>query len=111
MTRNRCFRIGTSLAARTACMALVACAAGMATAQDAARDYAETLADAERYGQYNAQLERLIQSQQANIASLTADIAGLDATAASMKPLLDKMFNSLEPFDFNTVNGFSEAMA
>ena len=98
MTRNRFFRIGASLAARTACTALVACATGMAAAQDAATNYAETLADAERYGQYNAQLERLIQSQQANIASLTAEIAGLDATAATMKPLLDKMYKSLEQF-------------
>lgn len=98
MTRNRCFSIGTHLAARTACMALVACATGMAMAQDAATNYAETLADAERYGQYNAQLERLIQSQQADIAARTAEIAGLDATAASMKPLLDKMYNSLEKF-------------
>ncbi len=79
-------------------MALVACASGMATAQDAASNYAETLADAERYGQYNAQLERLIESQQAEIATRTAEIAGLDATAASMKPLLDKMYDSLEKF-------------
>jgi hypothetical protein len=101
MTRNRCFGIRASLVARTAGTALVACVTGIASAQDAqdaATNYAETLADAERYEQYNAQLERLIQSQQADIAARTSEIAGLDATAASMKPLLDKMYSSLEKF-------------
>ena len=97
MTRKCCFRIGGSLASRVVCM-LFACAAGPVAAQDAAAGYAEALADVDRYGEYNAQLERLIGSQEADIASLTEQVAGLDGTAASMQPLLDKMFTSLEQF-------------
>ncbi|MEX2122475.1 MAG: DUF3450 domain-containing protein [Woeseia sp.] len=99
MTRKRSYRIGRSLVPWTACAALFAYAAGgTAVAQDAATGYAEVLADVDRYGQYNTQLERLVESQEADIASLTAQIAGLEGTAAAMQPLLDKMFASLDQF-------------
>ncbi len=98
MTRKRCYRIGASLVARAACATLFACAGGTVAAQNAANGYAELLADADRYVQYNRQLEQLIKSQEAEIASFNDQITGLDGTAAAMQPLLDKMFTTLEQF-------------
>jgi hypothetical protein len=98
MTRIRCFSNGASLVARAACATLFAFAGGTVAAQNAANGYAELLADADRYVQYNGQLERLIKSQEADIASFNEQIAGLDGTAAAMQPLLDKMFTTLEQF-------------
>ncbi len=98
MTRIRCFSNGASLVARAACATLFAFAGGTVAAQNAANGYAELLADADRYVQYNGQLEQLIKSQEADIASFNDQIAGLDGTAAAMQPLLDKMFTTLEQF-------------
>jgi hypothetical protein len=99
MTRKRWYRIAEGLVTRAACVALLTCcAAGTAAAQDAANRYAELLADADLYTEYNAQLQRLLESQMADIESLGAQIAGLDATAGAMEPLLDRMFTSLEEF-------------
>lgn len=98
MTRKRCFSNGASLVARAACATLFAIAGGTAAAQNAANGYAELLADADRYVQYNRQLEQLIKSQEAEIATFNEQIAGLDGTAAAMQPLLDKMFTTLEQF-------------
>jgi hypothetical protein len=98
MTRKRCYSNGASLVARAACATLFAFAGGTAAAQNAANGYAEVLADADRYVQYNRQLEQLIKSQEAEIASFSEQIAGLDGTAAAMQPLLDKMFTTLEQF-------------
>lgn len=101
MTRKYCYRIGASLVARVACATLFACVGVTAAAQDAANRYAELVADADRYSQYNTQLEKLIASQEADIASFSAQIEGLDATAAAMQPLLNKMFTNLEQFVAN----------
>lgn len=99
MARKRWYRIADRLTTRAACVALLTCcAAGTAAAQDAANRYAELLAGADLYTEYNAQLERLLESQTADIESLTAQIGTLDATAAAMGPLLEKMFTSLEEF-------------
>jgi HPt (histidine-containing phosphotransfer) domain-containing protein len=98
MTRKRCFSNGASLVARAACATLFAFAGGTVSAQNAANGYAERLADADRYVQYNRQLEQLIKSQEAEIASFNEQIAGLDGTAAAMQPLLDRMFTTLEQF-------------
>jgi hypothetical protein len=79
----------------------LACTTGTAGAQDAASDYASLMADVDGYGRYNAQLEELLQSQQAKIAGYDAQIAGLEGTAAAMEPLVHKMFTSLEEFVAN----------
>jgi Protein of unknown function (DUF3450) len=98
MTRKRCYSNGANLVARAACATLFAFAGGTVAAQNAANGYAEVLADADRFVQYNRQLEQLIKSQESEIASFNEQIAGLDGTAAAMQPLLDKMFTTLEQF-------------
>lgn len=98
MTGKRWYGILQGRVTRAACVALFACAAATAAAQDEASRYAELLADADGYTEYNAQLERLLQSQVADIESLNAQIAGLENTASAMEPLLDRMFTSLEQF-------------
>lgn len=101
MTRKRWYRIGGSLAARAACAALFACTAGTAGAQDAANEYAELMADVDSFTRYNQQIEQLLASQQAKIASFAAQIGGLEGTAAAMVPLIRKMFANLERFVAN----------
>jgi len=71
---------------------------GAAFAQDAGTRYAEILADADITARYNAQLEQQLRSQQSKIASLEQDMAGLDATAVDVQPLLQRMFNELSDF-------------
>jgi Protein of unknown function (DUF3450) len=98
MTRKRWYRIGASVATRTACAALLACTAGTAGAQDAASEYASMMAEVDSFTRYNAQLQELLQSQQAKITEFESQIAGIDATRAAMEPLIQKMFTSLDEF-------------
>jgi hypothetical protein len=72
--------------------------AGVAAAQDAGTRYAQSLADADITARYNGALESQLRSQQSEIASLQQQIAGLEATAADVQPMLQKMFESLEMF-------------
>lgn len=69
--------------------------------------YARALADAEITARYNTQLEQQLRSQQAEITTLEQEIAGLDATAAAVEPLLQKMFTQLEEFVKNDVPFFA----
>src|SRR5688572_2013003 len=101
MTRKRWYRFGASFATRAACAALLACAAGAAGAQDAASEYASLMAEVDSFTRYNAQLEELLQSQQARITGFESQIAGLDGTRAAIEPLIQKMFTSLEEFVAN----------
>jgi hypothetical protein len=71
---------------------------GVVAAQDAATRYARTLADADITARYNATIEALLRSQQSEITSLQAQHAGMDATAAEVQPMLQKMFDGLESF-------------
>lgn len=95
MTFKGWYRIG---GAALASALLAAGAAGTAVAQEAGSEYAEVMAEVDRYSQYNAHLEELIVSQQGDIESLTQQIAGLDATAAEVQPLVERMFTALEQF-------------
>lgn len=104
MIRECWYRIGRAVAAwgpRTACAVLIVGASGIAGAQDAATEYAEVMADVDRSRQYIAHLETLVQSQQEDIESFTAQIASLEPTAAAMQPLVQKMFANLEQFVAN----------
>lgn len=98
MTLKGWYRFG---GAALASAMLAAGAAGTAVAQEAGSEYAEVMAEVDRYAQYNAHLERLIASQQEDIESLTQQIAGLDATAEQVQPLVEKMFAELEAFVAN----------
>ena len=80
---------------------LSAGASGTAAAQDAAAEYAQTMADIDTYREYNAHLERLLQSQQADIKSLGEQIASLEPTRDAVEPLIQKMFSNLETFVAN----------
>jgi len=82
-------------------VAIVLCAvAGVsaAQAQDASTRYAKLLSDADITTRYNATLEAQLQSQQKEMESLQAQIAGLDATAAEVPGMLQKMFDQLAAF-------------
>jgi len=71
---------------------------GVGAAQDAGRRYAQTLADAEITARYNGTIEAQLRSQQTEMTALQAELAGLDATAAEVQPMLQKMFDNLVSF-------------
>lgn len=73
-------------------------AAGVVFAQESGTRYAEILADADITARYNAQLEQQLLSQQQEIASLEQQVAGLDATAVDIQPILQRMFDELSAF-------------
>jgi len=60
--------------------------------------YARALAEADIAARYNTHVEQQVRSQQTEITSLEQEIAGLDATAAAVEPLLQKMFTQFEEF-------------
>jgi len=73
--------------------------AALAQQQSSGADrYARTLAEAEITARYNTQIEQQLRSQQGEIAALEQQIAGLEATASQVEPLLQKMFTQLEEF-------------
>jgi len=86
---------------------------GSAFAQQASvgEHYARTLAEAEITARYNTQIEQQIRSQQSEITTLEQEIGGLDATAAAVAPLLQKMFTQLEEFVKGDVPFFSAERA
>ena len=60
--------------------------------------YARALAEVDIAARYNTQIEQLIRSQQSAITAIEQEIGGLDATAAAVEPMLQKMFTQLEEF-------------
>jgi hypothetical protein len=68
--------------------------------------YAQALAESDITARYNTQIAQQVSSQQTEIAALEKQIAGLDATAADVEPLLMKMFTQLEDFVHNDVPFF-----
>jgi hypothetical protein len=88
----------TSIAA-LGLVALVAVgAASVAVAQDASTRYARILSDADITARYNVVLEQQLRSQEQEIAALEQQANGLEATAADVEPLLQKMFAEFESF-------------
>ena len=80
-------------------VAIALCAVtGVSAAQDAGTRYATLLRDADVTARYNSALEAQLQSQQNEMASLQAQIAGMDATAAEVPGMLQKMFEQLDAF-------------
>lgn len=100
-------RISNKKIAAVAGGLLVMTATSAGVAQQAAGDrYARTLADADITARYNVQIEQQLRSQQAEIASLEAQVAGLDATAVDVQSLLQRMFDELAAFVANDVPFF-----
>lgn len=88
---------------------LLAVGSGSGVAQESGADrYARTLADAEITARYNTQLQQTLQHQEEEIAALEAQIAGLDATAVDVQPLLQRMFDELVQFVANDVPFFKD---
>ena len=69
--------------------------------------YARSLAEVDIAARYNTTIEQQLRSQQTEIAAIEQQIAGLDATAAAVEPLLQKMFTQLEEFVKNDVPFFA----
>jgi predicted 3-demethylubiquinone-9 3-methyltransferase (glyoxalase superfamily) len=72
--------------------------AGAAAAQDAGERYAQTLRDAEVAQRHNTYIEQQMRSQEGEIAAIEQQIAGLEATALDVQPLVQRMFDDLERF-------------
>jgi hypothetical protein len=56
------------------------------------------LANADITARYNVTIEQRLKSQTDEMASLEQQIAGLEATAAEVSPMLQKMFDQLQQF-------------
>jgi hypothetical protein len=111
MTCRRWYFLGTAASVCSLVLAVIAGPAAAQKKQSAApaaqasapaasrgEQYAQLLADADTMRTYNQQIEQLIVSQQEDIASLNAQLANLDATAAAVGPLLDRMYEKLSSF-------------
>lgn len=61
-------------------------------------EYRNTVDEAEILAQYNDHVQRLVDSQNANIKSLEDQIAGIDKTKQGVVPLMYKMIDTLEKF-------------
>jgi hypothetical protein len=84
---------------RTIALTGLASIVGIALAQDtAANRYARLLVEADITARYNTVIERQLESQRAEIASLEEQIAGLEATALDVPALLQRMFDDFESF-------------
>ena len=70
----------------------------IAAAQDAGTRYARMLSNADITTRYDATLQQQIASQQMEITALEQQIAQIDATAAELQPLLQRMFDDLVEF-------------
>jgi seryl-tRNA synthetase len=70
--------------------------------------YARTLAEADITARYNVQIEQQLSSQQEEIAALEQQLAGIDATALDVQPLLQRMFDDLVAFVADDVPFFKE---
>jgi hypothetical protein len=88
----------TFIAARSFVALGLVGAVSIATAQDAGTRYAQILADADITARYNVTVEEQLRSQASEITSLEQQIVGLDATAAEVQPILERMFAELERF-------------
>ena len=60
--------------------------------------YAKILADSESLARYNEQLTSQLDSQQSQVLLIEQQLTEIDATAAQVGPLIQKMFESLEAF-------------
>jgi hypothetical protein len=88
---------------------LAAAAATTGVAQESGGDrYARTLAEADITARYNVQIEQQLASQREEIAALEQELAGIDATAVDVQPILQRMFDELVAFVADDVPFFKE---
>ncbi len=84
--------------ARTAIALLLSVGGVVSHAQDAGERFAKLSAETESFTRYNATLQKQIASQQQRLADVEAQSSALDATAASLAPLITRMHDDLEKF-------------
>ena len=61
-------------------------------------DYRTTVDEAEILAEYNDHVQRMVDDQKANIASLEKQIAGIDKTKQGVVPLMYRMIDTLDKF-------------
>jgi hypothetical protein len=66
--------------------------------QTAAERYAKIMADSESLTRYNAQLTGQVNAQQSQLSHIEQQLTDIDATAAQVPALIQKMLESLESF-------------
>ena len=66
--------------------------------QDAAANYAQSLAEAESLEKYNKQLAAQVLSQEAEIASIEKQLLDIETTNREIQPLMQQMVDSLNEF-------------
>lgn len=87
-----------TLAALVAGVALLAGSALVFAEQNAGDRYAEILGDADGLARYNAQLQQQLKSQEEQIALIAQQTVDIDATAAAVGPLVQRMFDAIVAF-------------
>lgn len=98
MTRSPSNKKLTARAGQALAAIGLLCIGCSAAAQDAGTRYAQMLSAAEITARYDATVEQQLRSQQMEIAALEQQIAEIDATAADLQPLLQRMFDELVQF-------------
>jgi len=66
--------------------------------EEAAQQYATYVRDTERYDQFNARVAERIRSQEAELASIQAQLDGIETTTREIEPLMETMVASLRQF-------------
>jgi hypothetical protein len=87
-----------TLAALAAGLVLLANSALVFSAQSAGDRYAEILAEADSLARYNAQLEMHLKSQEQQLALIAQQMVDLEAAAAALPNLVQRMFEAMESF-------------
>lgn len=65
---------------------------------DAARNYAQAVADAESLERYNKQLAEQVKSQEAELSSIERQLRDIETTTREVQPLMDRMVSTLEQY-------------
>lgn len=69
-----------------------------AAREDAANQYQQSVRDAESYEQFNERLAGQIRAQEEELASIEAQLAGIETTTREVEPLMETMVASLKQF-------------
>lgn len=98
MSRNRPYKGPVHRVAGIAIAVLLGVGSVVVHAEDAGQRYAKLSADTESFERHNQTLAKQIATQQSRLADVEAQAAQLDATAASVAPLLERMYTELDTF-------------
>jgi len=65
---------------------------------DAARNYAQAVADAESLERYNEQLAKQVKSQEDELVSIQRQLREIETTTREVQPLMERMVSTLEQY-------------